>query len=92
MKAKQDKSTKRNMADGNRAVLRRASTFWVEADGVRLVHLQAANGQDVTLCGVTLTGDQALGIGKGILCRARVDCHQCRAVVRYCQGINLDVL
>ena len=92
MEAKQDISKERKRADGNRAVLRRASTFWVEADGIRLVHLQAANGQDVTLCGVTLTGDQALGIGRGILCRARVDCQQCRAVVRYCQGINLDAL
>jgi hypothetical protein len=51
----------------------------------KLVHCGPADGNDFTLCGFTLDGDQGeIPEWEG----SRIDCPQCLAVIRFCQSIS----
>ena len=51
----------------------------------KLLHCEGVDGNDFTLCGFTLDGDQGEILDwEG----GRIDCPQCLAIIRFCQSIN----
>lgn len=51
----------------------------------KLVHCGPADGNDLTLCGFTLDGDQGEIIEWD---SGRIDCEQCLAVIYFCRSIH----
>lgn len=50
-----------------------------------LIHCEAANGQDYTLCGFSLDGDQG-EITEAV--HAKINCPTCIAIITFCRGIS----
>ena len=52
----------------------------------RLVHCEAANGQDYTLCGFTLDGDQG-PIDE--VSDSKINCPDCIGIINFCRSLPL---
>lgn len=50
-----------------------------------LVHCGPADGNDFTLCGFTLDGDQGEIVEWD---GSRIDCPQCLAIIKFCRSIH----
>ena len=52
-----------------------------------LIHCEASNGQDYTLCGFTLDGDQGeiTEVANG-----KINCPDCIGVIMFCRGISVS--
>lgn len=64
--------------------MKRSPQKWHErANG--LIHCDGPDGNDFTLCGFTLDGDQ----GEVTAIRGpRISCGQCICIINFCQGIS----